>query len=567
MNLILLALLQAAAPAAVERGGLPRFARVMERARAGEKNGKGDAFVPRVIYLGSAASTAPAGYRPAFTRRLKELHPGAPLLETNAGLAGSGSWLAAFRAKSDLMDHWLYADLVVVELSAGDAAEPPARAAAAVEGVVRQIRRRYPLSDLVFLHFPGGPVEAHERVAEHYGIPSLRAADDAAALAGLEGLLARSKPGAEKPASPAPLAPEAMERAQVVPYEKAAFDAGWLGWQFSASPRFLHVLEGATPGAVASIRFKGRACGWYGLTGPDAGDVEVSVDGGPWSPQPGLKDPPRPRGFLAADGLDPAKEHELRVRVVSGRVRLAGFLVDGDPVWEDPYKGLDPLARVDEVYRGIPPLRGEAPAGRHAALPRTMERLRSGPSLTIVMLGDSIVNDTSSSRWELMLGRLYPKCAVKKVTSVRGSTGCWWYKEPGRVQEWVLVHQPDLLMIGGISQRDDVDSIRSVVSQVRAARPETELLLMTGAFGTYDPVGDKDFAPSVPADGPSYRSRLSKLAQDEKAAFIDFAGIWGTYLRECGRPRLWYMRDPVHANERGFQVLGRILERWFAPPQ
>jgi hypothetical protein len=194
-----------------------------------------------------------------------------------------------------------------------------------------------------------------------------------------------------------------------------------------------------------------------------------------------------------------------------------------------------------------------------------MERLRSGPSLSIVMLGDSIVNDTSSSRWELMLGRLYPRCTVKKVTSVRGSTGCWWYKEPGRVQEWVLAHQPDLLMIGGISQREDVDSIRSVLDQVRAAKPEVEVILMTGAFGTYDPVADKDFAPAVAADGPGYRSRLMRLAEERKAAFIDFTGIWGAYLRECGKPRLWFMRDPVHANERGFQVLGRILERWFAP--
>ena len=27
----------------------------------------------------------------------------------------------------------------------------------------------------------------------------------------------------------------------------------------------------------------------------------------------------------------------------------------------------------------------------------------------------------------------------------------------------------------------------------------------------------------------------------------------------------WFMRDPIHANQRGEQVLGRILDRFFAP--
>ena len=54
-------------------------------------------------------------------------------------------------------------------------------------------------------------------------------------------------------------------------------------------------------------------------------------------------------------------------------------------------------------------------------------------------------------------------------------------------REYVLVHRPDLLMIGGISQRGDIESIRAVMAQVRAERPETEILLMTGAFGRRTP--------------------------------------------------------------------------------
>ena len=57
-----------------------------------------------------------------------------------------------------------------------------------------------------------------------------------------------------------------------------------------------------------------------------------------------------------------------------------------------------------------------------------------------------------------------------------GSTGCWWYKLENRVQDYVIKYKPDLLMIGGISQSDDVESIREVIHQVHAALPETEFL-------------------------------------------------------------------------------------------
>jgi hypothetical protein len=70
--------------------------------------------------------------------------------------------------------------------------------------------------------------------------------------------------------------------------------------------------------------------------------------------------------------------------------------------------------------------------------PARRQRLASGGPLRIVMLGDSICNDTSKSLYETLLARIYPKAKIEIVTSVRGGTGCWYYKDEGRVKPYVL---------------------------------------------------------------------------------------------------------------------------------
>ena len=144
------------------------------------------------------------------------------------------------------------------------------------------------------------------------------------------------------------------------------------------------------------------------------------------------------------------------------------------------------LEAVLKAYSEMAPVRYSPPVERWEKLPKTRQLLIEGGTLRVVMLGDSIVNDTSRSGWDYVVGRRHPRCTIEKVTSVRGSTGCWWYKEPGRVQKFVLEHKPDLVIIGGISHRDDVESIGEVIRQIReTAQPD--ILLMTGAFGSVDP--------------------------------------------------------------------------------
>jgi len=117
------------------------------------------------------------------------------------------------------------------------------------------------------------------------------------------------------------------------------------------------------------------------------------------------------------------------------------------------------LAQIEAVYSQMPAVAYKPPVGRWKNLGRTRKLLTKADSLNVVMLGDSIVNDTSRSCWNLLLEKRYPKCKINKITCVRGSTGCWWYKEAGRVKKYVLDHKPDMVIIGGISHRGDVEEV------------------------------------------------------------------------------------------------------------
>lgn len=229
-------------------------------------------------------------------------------------------------------------------------------------------------------------------------------------------------------------------------------------------------------------------------------------------------------------------------------------------------QGVYSKEQMERAAAEIPPVTFEPPADRWMNLPRTAGILRQGGGeLRIVMIGDSIVNDTTQSRWEDLLQATYPQSRIVKTTCVRGSTGCWWFKEAGRIKRYVLDYTPDLVIIGGISHKDDVDSIRDVVRQIRAGSP-CDVLLLTGAFGYVDPRDDKQWSFEIDSAGTDYRGRLRRLAGEEKAAFLDMTAYWGKYIRESGKELDWFKRDAVHANERGMQVLGQILAKYFSPP-
>jgi len=243
-------------------------------------------------------------------------------------------------------------------------------------------------------------------------------------------------------------------------------------------------------------------------------------------------------------------------------VRLGAFLVNGTP--SDPYEGMTTLQRIDAVYAGMDPVNYTPPAERWSQIPGTMRRLREGGTIKVVMLGDSIIGNTAASQFNLLIERLYPKAKLDIKVSTRGSTGCWWYKDENRIEAYVLKHKPDLLIIGGISQRDDVDSIRAVIRQVRA-KQQPEILLLTPVFGFTFANHIAKWTYAIDPNGTDYRAALKRMAAEEKCEFMDMTGVWWQYILDSGKCYGWFRSDAVHANERGCQIIGRLLEKYFAP--
>jgi hypothetical protein len=223
---------------------------------------------------------------------------------------------------------------------------------------------------------------------------------------------------------------------------------------------------------------------------------------------------------------------------------------------------------LDEIHTAIieiPPVNFLPASDRWLNLPVTYKTLQAPDSrLKIVMLGDSIVNDTFRSDWGRHLQKGYPNCKITTVAVVGNGAGCWYYKKENRINRLVVPEKPDLLIIGGISQSNDIDSIKEVIRQVRDKK-WCEVLLITGAFGSVNPYENSEWAYDIPLSEEKYRKRLLKLATEINCGFLDMTAHWGLYIRKSNKPLDWFKRDPIHANARGEQVLGQILAKHLLP--
>ena len=293
----------------------------------------------RVAFLGGSI-TQMKGWRDLVCEDLRARFPQTEFDFVAAGIGSLGSTPGAFRLERDVLSHGPV-DLLVAESAVNDSTNghTDLEQVRAVEGIVRHTLAANPLADVLLLYFvdPDKMAEVrkgqrpavirnHEKVAAHYGLPSLDLAEEVTEriAAGeftwegdfkglhpspfgheiyrkavgrlLDAALALDKdphPGQEAgPRSiPAPLDKANYANGRLVSPSSAKFESGWTflsEWKPAdkAGTRAgfvgVPILEGSTPGAVARLDFEGSAAGLFVVSGPDTGQLEYRVDGGGW---------------------------------------------------------------------------------------------------------------------------------------------------------------------------------------------------------------------------------------------------------------------------------------------
>jgi hypothetical protein len=272
--------------------------------------------------------------------------PSAKVSEINAAIGGTGSDLGAFRLKHDVLDQ--SPDLLFVEFAVNDGGAPVPQIYRCMEGIVRQTWRHDPRTDICFVYTLAGNMlqtlqqgrfprsaSAMEKVADHYGIPSIHLGLEVARLERAGKLVFKGdkpKTEAEKIAlgdkilfspdavhpytdsghqlyleamvrsvpkiqasgqsGPHTLAPPLVgdhwEAAKMIPLSQARLSPGWRRMDPAADPlarnfgrRLPELWQASQPGESISFRFRGSTLLIYDLLGPDCGQVTIALDNQP----------------------------------------------------------------------------------------------------------------------------------------------------------------------------------------------------------------------------------------------------------------------------------------------
>jgi lysophospholipase L1-like esterase len=571
-------------------------------------------FIGNSVLAGTGLKDANLRYSAQMVKGLKKYFPEASIHETRHMQPG-GSWFGLYRCswgQAVFGEVICSGYLAILDFAADDRNADIESVKTSLEGLVRQIilyratHSRilvYTLTPEMLEAYKAGKVPEYiktsEQVADHYKIPSLNLAKYAAdkiiagtisfndfsadginptdagakiyadAVAKFVDALMTARPVPEKPEKyvlPAPLFPGTDDNGRIIAYENLQVkqSGSWKPGQASPIGPFRHILVSDKAGDTLTLKFKGSEIGVIDVVDKDSADYEYAVDGVAAKKLAAPKDTTGPtmRTVSLVKGLDRTAQHDLVLKVAStGTTRMGGFLLNGTV--EDAFAGKSTLERIDAIYGAMDPIAYKPSKDRFANIPKTMGKLRDGGELRMVLLGDSIMGNTSASSFELLLMRDYPKCKITKIAALRSSTGCKYYKEENRVQDYVLKHNPDLLVIGGISNGGDAEAVRSVVQQVRAKKPDTEVLLLTPVFGAIRDEHIRTFTREIDTTKSNFRYNMQKVAAEEKCAFFDMTGPWWEYIQNSGKTYGWFMGDGVHANERGCQIIGRLLEIWF----
>ena len=290
--------------------------------------------VGTVAFLGGSI-TEMKGWRDMICEDLKQRFPYTKFTFIDAGIPSTGSTPGAFRLADDVLSK-AKVDLLFVEAAVNDETNgfSAIEQVRGMEGIVRHALLSNPSMDIMMLHFIYDPfipkldggqmpdvILNHERVANHYLVPSVNLATEIAARM-REGEFNWEQFGGTHPkplghayyaatinkvldemyascvAAGTAVKPHVLP---AVPLDGYSYTNGKLvdirqahinkGWQLVPSwtprliaetrPGFVDVpmLETDRPGAKLTLDFEGTAVGIFCVSGPAAGILEYSIDG------------------------------------------------------------------------------------------------------------------------------------------------------------------------------------------------------------------------------------------------------------------------------------------------
>jgi sialidase-1 len=308
------------------RGGLTRSALRFEREKAG-----------RVAFLGGSI-TFNSGWRDSVCKVIQKRFPGTAFEFINAGIPSLGSLPDAFRLNQDVLSKGK-TDLLFVEAAVNDRTNHYSVKAQirSMEGIVRQARLSNPQIDIIFMYFVDpdkireytegvSPAEImnHEKVAAYYNIPSVNLAKEVTDRINNREFswesdfidlhpsafgqqiyfhsMARLLEYCWNPDKitqndlknnllPARLDPFCYESGKLIPVSRKYSNSAWIidnNWtpddKAPGREGYLNVpmVVCTEPGKVLKTAFKGSAIGIAVASGPDAGIIDFSIDGGEW---------------------------------------------------------------------------------------------------------------------------------------------------------------------------------------------------------------------------------------------------------------------------------------------
>lgn len=332
----------------------------------------------RIVFVGGSI-THNRGWRDELMKYFRERFPETTFDFVASGIPSVGSAGHAFRLEEDVFSRGV-PDLVFVEAAVNDHnydtfSDGPDLARRGMEGVVRQIRAKYPMTDVVEMHFIHDndlpvwnegkvpyPVEEHEKVAEYYGCPSLNLSKEVAdrivsgqftwkddfknlhpspygqrvyansMIRMLEAAFrAETLPKSHK-LPKRPLDNQSYFRGRHGKLEEAVLSNGFtleqkwepeLKQEVRAGYGFCPAITTRMAGAEMKFTFNGTAFGLFLAAGRDTGVMEYSTDGAPfreldtWTPWSNALYLPWP--VILESGLKPGK-HTITIRT-TGKVK------------------------------------------------------------------------------------------------------------------------------------------------------------------------------------------------------------------------------------------------------